>query len=70
MAEPSPDLAVHAKGSKANKAEKKSKEKHEKQAGNIDTKGLTVTRSQDISLWYIEMITKAGIVSYYDVQDM
>lgn len=67
MADSSPNLAVRAKASKVNKSEKKPKEK---QGGNVDTKGLTVTRSQDISLWYTEMITKAGIVSYYDVQDM
>jgi hypothetical protein len=67
MVDPPPNLAVRAKGSKADKTKKQPKEK---QAGNVDTKGLTVTRSQDISLWFTEMITKAGIVSYYDVQDM
>jgi len=67
MADASPDLAVRTKASKTHKMDKKPKEK---QAGNIDTKGLTVTRSEDFALWYTEMITKAGIVSYYDVQDM
>ena len=41
-----------------------------KEQGNIDTKSLSVTRAEDLGLWYSEMITKAGIVSYYDVQDM
>ena len=67
MVDASPNLAVRAQSSTADKTGKKLKEK---QAGNIDTKGLTVTRSEDIALWYIEMITKAGMVSYYDVQDM
>jgi len=39
-----------------------------KHSGNTDTKGLTVTRSEDLGLWWSEMLTKAGIVSYYDVQ--
>ncbi|OCK91926.1 uncharacterized protein K441DRAFT_698166, partial [Cenococcum geophilum 1.58] len=41
----------------------------EKRAGNIDTKGLTVTRSRNLATWYTKTITKAGIISYYDVQD-
>ena len=32
--------------------------------------GLTVSRSEDLAQWYSELLTKAGIVSYYDVQDM
>ncbi len=64
MADSSSNLAVRGKPGKTGKKPK------EKQAANVDTKGLTALRSQDIALWYTEMITKAGIVSYYDVQDM
>jgi hypothetical protein len=42
----------------------------DKSAPNADTKGLSVTRAEDLGLWYSEVLTKAGIVSYYDVQDM
>jgi prolyl-tRNA synthetase len=79
MADASPDLAVRAKPSKANKppkldkppkVDKMAKKPKEKQGGNVDTKGLAVTRAEDIGLWFTEMITKAGMVSYYDVQDM
>ncbi|KAI0910706.1 hypothetical protein F4823DRAFT_589261 [Ustulina deusta] len=62
MADSSSNLAVRGKPGKTGKKPK------EKQAANVDTKGLTALRSQDIALWYTEMITKAGIVSYYDVQ--
>lgn len=72
------------KKEKAEKPAKQPKQKKDKQAGgnqkqggkdkqaggNVDTKGLTVTRENDLGLWYSEMITKAGIVSYYDIQDM
>jgi hypothetical protein len=67
------DLAergASSKNVKSNKAEKKGKQQKQTPTGNTDTKGLTVSRSEDIGLWYSEMLTKAGIVSYYDVQDM
>ncbi|KAI1174171.1 hypothetical protein F4777DRAFT_589367 [Nemania sp. FL0916] len=70
MADASADLAVRGKAPKAPKAPKAAKKPKETKAANIDTKGLTVSREQDIALWYTEMITKAGIVSYYDVQDI
>lgn len=61
------------KDQKKEKAEKAGKgggkQKKETAAGNVDTKGLTIKRSDDLGLWYSEMLTKAGIVSYYDVQD-
>jgi hypothetical protein len=37
--------------------------------GNVDTKGMTVTREEDLSTWYTEMLTKAELISHYDVQD-
>lgn len=58
------------KEAKKPKEDKMAKKPKENKAGNVDTKGLGVTRAEDIGLWYTEMITKAGMVSYYDVQDM
>ncbi|KAH8812630.1 prolyl-tRNA synthetase-like protein [Xylogone sp. PMI_703] len=37
--------------------------------GNIDTKGINVSREEDLSSWYTEVLTKAQLISYYDVQD-
>lgn len=62
--------AIRTKASEANKKDKKDKKPNEKKAGATDTKGLTVTRAQDFGLWYTELVTKGGIISYYDVQDM
>jgi prolyl-tRNA synthetase len=83
MAEPSavPNRAKAPKPAKEKKAggkekkdgkEKAGKEKaagKDKAAGNVDTKGISVTRAEDLGMWYSEVLTKAGIVSYYDVQD-
>jgi hypothetical protein len=55
------------KQAKAGNTENKGKQT---KAGNADTKGISVTRAEDLGLWYSEVLTKAGIVSYYDVQDM
>ncbi len=67
--------AIRTKASEGNKKDKKpdkksDKKPNEKKAGTTDTKGLTVTRAQDFGLWYTELVTKGGIISYYDVQDM
>ena len=74
MVEKSTEMADRTKSAKKNekkaKSEKMSAQRKEKQTGSVDTKGLSVSRSEDLGIWYSEMLTKAGIVSYYDVQDM
>ena len=77
MAEPQ-KIPDRTKAPKPAKEKKPPKEKQppkdksaakDKSAPNADTKGLSVTRAEDLGLWYSEVLTKAGIVSYYDVQD-
>jgi prolyl-tRNA synthetase len=85
MAEPAaavPDRTKDKKPPKEKKPKEKKPPKEKKAGGadkpaggkdkaapNADTKGISVTREQDLGLWYSEVLTKAGIVSYYDVQD-
>ncbi|XTI83861.1 hypothetical protein V2W45_1364157 [Cenococcum geophilum] len=67
MADSGSNLDSRPESPKLQKTDKNLKPK-EKRAGNIDTKGLTVTRSRNLATWYTKTITKAGIISYYDVQ--
>jgi hypothetical protein len=79
------DLAVRAKVSKPERQDKKPKGKPAAAIDtkgisqlpfvvlirfHLHYPGLTVSRSEDLAQWYSELLTKAGIVSYYDVQDM
>lgn len=68
---PEQNLAFRAKGSKPERQDKKSKGKPAAAAdakGNADTKGLTVTRTEDLGRWYAEMLVKGKICSFYDIQ--
>ena len=68
MSDTSNNLPARAKSSQlANKMRKQDQKPADR--GNLDTKGLTVTREEDLSLWYTEMLIKAQLISNYDVQD-
>lgn len=34
---------------------------------NLDTKGISVKKSQDLSQWYQEVLMKSEMLEYYDI---
>lgn len=64
----SSSLPARAKSSQLADKMRKQDQKPEAK-GNLDTKGLNVTREEDLSSWYTETLVKAQLISHYDVQD-
>jgi prolyl-tRNA synthetase len=55
------------KPSQKPKQAQKQKPAGAKDAGMIDTKGITVKKGEDLSEWYQQILSKGQFISYYDI---
>lgn len=73
---PMPDRSKENNKPKRDKKEKKDKpaqapkakgQQAPKPGASIDTKGITVKKSEDLAEWYQQMLSKGQFISYYDI---
>src|SRR6195952_2226498 len=80
LADRTKDTQDTKKGDKPKKEKKEKKDKPpqkpkqgggqggaKKDAGLVDTKGITVKKINDLPEWYSQMLVKGQFISYYDV---
>src|ERR1700761_9081649 len=63
----SQQLAERKKEKKEKKPSQKPKGEKSQKTAQVDTKGITVKKEDDLAEWYQQMLSKGAFISYYDI---